>query len=949
MITRFGWFCTALVLVLPVAAPVAAQQEGLLVARATDAATARPLPSVQVSIAGQGTQQGGLTNQTGVYQARLSPGSYTVTFQLIGYAERTLEGVEVSAGTTTEVGVNLESTALALDEMVVTVGRQAEKKTDAPATVSVVSQQKIRERPVSTPVQHLFGQPGVDIIQQGIQSTNVVVRGFNNIFSGALHALTDNRIAGVPSLRVNLLHFVPSQDDDIARMEVVLGPGSALYGPNTANGVLHIITQSPLSEQGTTVAVAGGERDLFKGMARTAHVITDERGQPKLGFKISGQFFRGVDFRFNDPAELAARERSDIVEQGLRARGVPEEQIQLTLSRLGVRDFTFERWSGEARVDWKVDDASTLIFQTGFTGADGIELTGIGAGQTQDWLYSYYQARYSRDRLFAQVYLNKSDAGDSYLVRQGASLVDNSELWVAQVQHGFGFGGEMEDGKAREDLTYGVDAFLTRPKTEGRINGQHEDDDNIDEFGGYVQSQTALTERLDLIAAARVDKSSVLEDAVFSPRAALVYELTEGQSIRATFNRAFSTPTTLNMFLDINGGLAQGLEQLGFFTRAQGPSLDGIRFQNEDGSLRGIRSPLNPAELGGPGQLLPSDPTIFWQYAVGLLQAQGAIDAPTAGLLTSDAVLALMGDVGFNLLNPVDGSVTPLSQATIPDTPRLEESTTETFEVGYQGVIDNRVSISADVWYSRRENFTSPLIVRTPLVLLSGADLIERLTLAGLDQATINALVLGEGIPGFPGIAGTPLGVVSSDDVVTETADIVASYVNFGELDLWGWDLAFKAFLTDRWTLEGSASWVNDDFFVIRDDEEVEDFETVTDVREVLSLNAPDFKGSVTLGFRDPEVGFTAEGQLRFTSEFPVNSADFIGLGCLPGLQAGQGQIQSCVEEFTIFDLLLGYRIPDTGAELQLNIQNLFDEPYKNFVGVPEIGRLAMLQLKYNF
>jgi outer membrane receptor for ferrienterochelin and colicins len=80
-------------------------------------------------------------------------------------------------------------------------------------------------------VDHLRSLAQVDVIQQGVQSTNVVVRGFNNIFSGALHTLTDHRVAGVPSLRVNIMSWVPSTDEDIERMELVFGPASALYGP----------------------------------------------------------------------------------------------------------------------------------------------------------------------------------------------------------------------------------------------------------------------------------------------------------------------------------------------------------------------------------------------------------------------------------------------------------------------------------------------------------------------------------------------------------------------------------------------------------------------------------------------------------------------------------------------------------------------------------------------
>ncbi len=146
---------------------------------------------------------------------------------------------------------------------------------------------EIQERPVQTPVEHLRAAPGVDIISEGIQATNVVVRGFNNIFSGALHALTDHRLAGVPSLRVNLLHFIPSNNEDIDRMEVVLGPGSALYGPNTANGVLHILTKSPLDS-----ASRGNHRDPGRRRAvRLAGVFPDLLpGQPAAG----GEALRSV-------------------------------------------------------------------------------------------------------------------------------------------------------------------------------------------------------------------------------------------------------------------------------------------------------------------------------------------------------------------------------------------------------------------------------------------------------------------------------------------------------------------------------------------------------------------------------------------------------------------------------------------------------------------------------
>lgn len=63
---------------------------------------------------------------------------------------------------------------------------------------------------------------------------------------------------------------------------------------------------------------------------------------------------------------------------------------------------------------------------------------------------------------------------------------------------------------AKQNFTYGFDALLTRPDTRNTINGSFEDDDNIDEYGVYLQSETELSPRLKFISALRADKHSRL-------------------------------------------------------------------------------------------------------------------------------------------------------------------------------------------------------------------------------------------------------------------------------------------------------------------------------------------------------------------------------------------------------------------------------------------------------
>jgi len=46
----------------------------------------------------------------------------------------------------------------------------------------------------------------------------------------------------------------------------------------------------------------------------------------------------------------------------------------------------------------------------------------------------------------------------------------------------------------------------------------------------------------------------------------------------------------------------------------------------------------------------------------------------------------------------------------------------------------------------------------------------------------------------------------------------------------------------------------------------------------------------------------------------------------------------------------MGYDLPSmTGAAVQLSVSNVFDKAYRSFVGVPKVGRLALLRLRYEF
>jgi len=140
-----------------------------------------------------------------------------------------------------------------------------------------------------------------------------------------------------------------------------------------------------------------------------------------------------------------------------------------------------------------------------------------------------------------------TDTSGTYLFRSGNPIVDQSRVWAAQAQHSLDLG-------TKQTFTYGLDYAYTDARTGGTINGRNEDIDNIEEVGGYLYSQTRLSPKLDLIAALRADKHSALDDINWSPRAAVVFKPNDDQALRFTYNRAFSTPSNNNLFLDIVAG-----------------------------------------------------------------------------------------------------------------------------------------------------------------------------------------------------------------------------------------------------------------------------------------------------------------------------------------------------------------------------------------------------------
>ena len=922
------------------------------------------IPGANIVLVGDllpGGKIGTATDEDGRFRLEgLPAGEYQLSVTHIGYRPLTREGVGIVGGEQ-KLMLTLETGIIFLDQNVVSASRRQEKVLEAPASVAIVEAAEIRNRPALSVVEHVRDLPGVDFSQTGLAQSNVVVRGFNNVFSGALLTLTDNRIARVPSLRLNAYNFIPVTNDDIERIEVVLGPGSALYGPNSANGVMHIITRSPFSSAGTSAQVGLGERSVRQVSVRHAGAAGD-----RLGYKVSAQHYTGMDWEYEDPEEVRARTANPAIKP---------------------RSFDIERQSTEARLDYRATDELTAILAAGYNKGNQIELTGLGAGQAQDWAYNYVQLRLLYKNWFAQVFQNGSDAGETFTLRDGNPIIDKSKLTAFQVQHSAALG-------VRQRFTYGADVLLTRPDTEGTITGGNEDYDQTNEFGAYVQSETALNEMLDLVVALRYDDHNRIPEGEISPRFGLVFKPQETQILRLTYNHAFATPSSNNLYLDIRSSQdafgigAAFAPSLGFApaidVRAQGTYREdmggGWTFARSGNGRPQFRSPFAPVagmapadfiDLGDPvftnvmwglgrsGVLSRLNTPLFLGLAatqIGVLQeldqataetaAQqllGGLDALVPAQLTGLDNAMLM----LNLEKVAAGDSAPFDPvADVVDVPLTRSTTTETFELGYKGVIGAKLVVAADLYHTRIKDFVSPIQVQTPNVFLDpaslgaalgasiGAALAENAELAAavapLDNMQVPGTLSGNG-NGSPvdeiatlfagGAASIPFGTVTPEQAYDPTA-VMLTYRNFGEISLNGLDVNLAYFPSDQWSLTGSYSYVDNTLF-----------KKVDGIADI-ALNAPGEKYKLGTSYTFDQEQLTLGAQWRYVGAFRQESGVFVG----------------DVDAYSLLDVNASYLLPfGNNLRLGVDVSNALDTKHRTFIGAPEIGRLVFGQLGVAF
>ena len=399
--------------------------------------------------------------------------------------------------------------------IVVTASRSEQSLHDAPASMTVLTAADIESIPTDDYGDLLRNVPGLNVSQMSARDIQITGRGATSSLATSELVLLDGRTLYLDFFGFVMWDFLPVNPAEIKQIEVVRGPGSAVWGANALSGVINLITKTPAEMAGTSVLLGAG--DLGTAFGSISHAGVSDA----WGYKLSGAYYE------QDPYP-----RPTGLIPGTTTPYPPFENEGTAQPKADLR---FDHDGG---------DNSLWTFGSGYAGTDGIIHSGIGPFDIdRGSSLSYAKAGYSRGAFQLTAFGNLLDGDADNLLTVGPTgrpipLGFSSETFDLGLTHSFAAAG-------RHLITWGANARTNSFDLTIAPQG-----DSRDELGAFLQGELALGEHVRWLLGARVDDIDPI-GTVVSPRTSLMLAATPDHTFRLSYNRAFRAPSVINNFLDI--------------------------------------------------------------------------------------------------------------------------------------------------------------------------------------------------------------------------------------------------------------------------------------------------------------------------------------------------------------------------------------------------------------
>lgn len=190
-----------------------------------------------------------------------------------------LAGLASSAAPASAQSSQLSLARLSLEELsnieITSASKRAERLSDAPASVFVITADDIRRTGVTSIPEALRLAPNLQVARAYNAGYLISARGFNGNATNKLLVLIDGRSVYTPFFSGVFWDVQDLMLEDVERIEVISGPGGTLWGVNAVNGVINIITRSAAETQGSLAVAGAGNRESHLALRHGAAAGSD--------------------------------------------------------------------------------------------------------------------------------------------------------------------------------------------------------------------------------------------------------------------------------------------------------------------------------------------------------------------------------------------------------------------------------------------------------------------------------------------------------------------------------------------------------------------------------------------------------------------------------------------------------------------------------------------------
>lgn len=459
-----------------------------------------------------------------------------------------------------------------LDFTVITPTKLKQSLHDTPASVTVITRDQIHELGINTVAEVMRLVPGMAV---GITTMNNYQLSYLSPTVRATRRM-NVLIDGMSIYRVDFSRIewinIPVHINDIERIEVTRSPSASVYGANSFEAVINIITRHPQDALGAVVEVYGGSLNTAEGYVGYG----DKYGETAFHLTLSSRVNDGYDTQDNN---LERRDETDLdsfnfrvvteTDHGEFDYAVGGVKGVLTLAnsdarRISPSDQYIEDYTVNFNYTLDINDKNTLKVHADTFRGEHIE----------EWTTCYYaimftdelRAMYIANPMYAQAILTgQMPSGGTAQDDALAAAVFNRAATMTNPTYLTNICGQINENSVAQHSVLNIEETYVHSNTLRTIVGIGINFNTIDSktyLGGKTSNTNAFASAnmeykfLDFVLNAGLMTEEIgsrtEKDTVYSPRLGLNYHATPTDTVRFILSKAYRTPDTFEQFADWN-------------------------------------------------------------------------------------------------------------------------------------------------------------------------------------------------------------------------------------------------------------------------------------------------------------------------------------------------------------------------------------------------------------